>query len=121
VVAPLLLQLLPPLLPLVVMTIVLFGLSAGIFSLPLQTFIQLRAKSDLRGEILAASSFVNWLGILLAAVLTFLFSGPLKLSAAQGFSLLSLLTLLVSVSSLSSFPAMVRRSRQLLTSWLTGH
>jgi acyl-[acyl-carrier-protein]-phospholipid O-acyltransferase / long-chain-fatty-acid--[acyl-carrier-protein] ligase len=44
VVAPLLLQLLPSSLPLVVLTIVLFGLSAGIFSLPLQTFIQLRAQ-----------------------------------------------------------------------------
>lgn len=118
VAAPLLLQLLPPSLPLVVVTIVLFGLSAGIFSLPLQTFIQLRAKSDLRGEILAASSFVNWIGILLAAVLTFLFSGPLGLSAAQGFSILALLTLLVSISTLHSFPAMMRRSSQLLRNWL---
>jgi len=120
VMAPLLLYLLPPYLPLVVLIIVLFGLSAGIFSLPLQTFIQLRAKQDLRGEVLAASSFVNWVGILLAAVLTFLFSGPLKLSAAQGFSLLALLTLLVGVVTLHRFPAMTRRSRQLLHGWLTG-
>ncbi len=120
VLAPLLLQLLPAYLPLVVGTIVLFGLSAGIFSLPLQTFIQLRAKSDQRGEVLAASSFVNWVGILLAAMLTFLFSGPFKLSAAQGFSLVSLLTLLVSAATLRSFPAMARRSRRLLRGWLSG-
>jgi hypothetical protein len=53
-------------------------------------------------------------------VLTFLFSGPLKLSAAQGFSFLALLTLLVGAVTLPAFPAMTRRSRQLLRSWLKG-
>jgi len=51
---------------------------------------------------------------------TFLFSGPLKLTAAQGFSLLALLTLLASAVTLHGFPAMAGRSRQLLRNWLAG-
>ncbi len=110
VLAPLFLQLAPPALPLAVGIIILFGVSAGLFSLPLQTFIQLRARADLRGEVLAAASFMNWVGILLAALLTWLCSGPLRFSAAQGFSLLGLATLAVVLGILRSFPAMGRRA-----------
>lgn len=119
VLAPLLLRLSPPSLPLAVGVIILFGVSAGLFSLPLQTFIQLRTRSDLRGEVLAAASFMNWVGILLAALLTYLCSGPLGLSAAQGFSLLGLTTLAVVLGMLRSFPAMGRRAARIAGRCLT--
>jgi len=95
--ASVLLLLIPAKLFAVLLVILLFGISAGLFSLPLQTFIQLRAKPEIRGEVLAASSFINWIGILTASALTFLFSGPLKLTAAQGFSIMGGLTLLVTL------------------------
>lgn len=94
-IAPVLLHIVPANLPTVLIVILLFGISAGLFSLPLQTFIQLRAESKMRGEVLAASSFINWIGILVASALTFLFSGPLKLTASQGFSMLGAMTLLL--------------------------
>lgn len=93
--ASVLLQLVPGSSYPVIAVILLYGISAGLFSLPLQTFIQLQAEAEIRGEVLAASSFVNWIGILIASGLTFLFSGPLHLSAAQGFSLMGILNLLV--------------------------
>lgn len=96
-VAALLLQLIPASLYLVVASILLFGVSAGLFSLPLQTFIQLRADASLRGEVLAASSFSNWIGILIASAVTFLFSGPLQLTAAQGFGCMGIVNLLAVV------------------------
>jgi len=84
-----------------IIVIMLFGISAGFFSLPFQTFIQFGAKPTMRGEVLAASSFINWVGILLASAATFLVSAVFKLSAAEGFAVVGGLTLLVSFLTLS--------------------
>ncbi|HEX9078138.1 MAG TPA: MFS transporter, partial [Desulfuromonadaceae bacterium] len=114
-VAPLLLHSLPATLPSTLLILVFFGVSAGLFSLPLQTFIQFRAEPAKRGEVLAASSFVNWIGILLAAGLTWLLSGPLGLSAAQGLSLVGMLTLVLTILSLWILPDFLLRFIALLT------
>lgn len=108
-VAPILLHNAPTNLAAVLAIIVLFGISAGLFSLPLQTFIQLRAKPSIRGEVLAASSFINWVGILLAAGLTFLFSGPLQMTAAQGFSVMGLVTLALTLLTVRYLPDFLLR------------
>src|SRR6185369_10834556 len=98
--------------------VMFFGISAGLFSLPLQTFIQYRSEPDIRGEVLAASSFINWVGILAASGATYLFSGPLHLTASLGFSLLGGLTLVVSVVTIWRFPDILLRSRAMLSKWL---
>lgn len=107
--APVLLHNAPPHLPTVLATIVLFGVSAGLFSLPLQTFIQMRAEAAMRGEVLAASSFINWIGILIASGLTLLFSGPLNLSAAQGFSIIGVMTLALTLLTIRYLPDFLLR------------
>jgi acyl-[acyl-carrier-protein]-phospholipid O-acyltransferase / long-chain-fatty-acid--[acyl-carrier-protein] ligase len=114
-VAPLLLHAAPNSLGTCLVIIVCFGLSAGVFSLPLQTFIQLRADASQRGEVLAASSFLNWVGVLLASALTWLFSGPLGLSSAQGFSLMGGLTLLLTAVSFWVLPDFLLRFIALVT------
>ncbi len=95
--------------------LVLFGVSAGLFSLPLQTFIQFRADPAKRGEVLAASSFINWVAILIASGLTWLFSGPLGLSAAQGFSIVGVITLLFTLASFWVLPDFLLRFIALAT------
>ncbi|QXE89728.1 acyl-[ACP]--phospholipid O-acyltransferase [Geomonas subterranea] len=114
-VSPWLLHALPASLPVSLAVIVCFGISAGVFSLPLQTFIQLRADASMRGEVLAASSFINWIGILLASGLTWLFSGPLGLSAAQGFSIIGALTLVLTILSFRILPDFLVRFIALVT------
>jgi acyl-[acyl-carrier-protein]-phospholipid O-acyltransferase / long-chain-fatty-acid--[acyl-carrier-protein] ligase len=114
-IAPILLHVVPNNLWACLAIIVFFGLSAGLFSLPLQTFIQFRADPAKRGEVLAASSFINWVGILVASGLTWLFSGPLKLSAAQGFSLIGASTLVLTVISLWILPDFLLRFVALVT------
>jgi len=108
-VAPILLHNAPPNLATVLAIIVLFGISAGLFSLPLQTFIQMRSEPAIRGEVLAASSFVNWVGILIAAGLTYLFSGPMQMTAAQGFSVMGLITLLLTLVTIRYLPDFLLR------------
>lgn len=108
-IAPIMLHNAPASLSAVLPIIVLFGISAGLFSLPLQTFIQLRAEPSIRGEVLAASSFMNWVGILIAAGLTYLFSGPMHMTAAQGFSIMGLATLALTLSTLFALPDFLLR------------
>lgn len=89
--------------------ITFFGLSAGLFSLPLQTFIQFRAEPAKRGEVLAASTFISWVGILLASFLTWLLSGPLEMSAAQGFSMVGGVTMILTLITFWTLPDFLLR------------
>ena len=113
--APILLHVVSASLTVCIAILVTLGISAGLFSLPLQTFIQLRADPVKRGEILAAASFVNWIAILLASGLTFAVSGPLHLSAAQGFSSVGALTLLFSLAFVWLQPEVLQRFISLVT------
>src|SRR5512133_39232 len=113
--APLLLHAVPASLPSCLLIVVLFGVSAGLFSLPLQTFIQFRAAPAKRGEVLAASSFINWVGVLLASGLTYLISGPLGMTAAQGFSTVGVITLAFTLISFWVLPDFLLRFLALVT------
>ncbi|MDD2272514.1 MAG: acyl-[ACP]--phospholipid O-acyltransferase [Desulfuromonadaceae bacterium] len=114
-ITPILLHAVPSSLVTCLLILALFGISAGLFSLPLQTFIQFRADPARRGEVLAASSFINWVGVLLASGLTYLFSGPLGLSAAQGFSAIGVITLAVTLLSFWILPDFLIRFIALVT------
>ena len=114
-IAPILLHAVPSTLVSCLLILVLFGLSAGLFSLPLQTFIQVRAEPAKRGEVLAASSFINWVAILIASGLTWFLSGPLGLSAAQGFSTIGVITLLFTLLSFWALPDFLVRFLALVT------
>jgi acyl-[acyl-carrier-protein]-phospholipid O-acyltransferase/long-chain-fatty-acid--[acyl-carrier-protein] ligase len=91
------------------------GVSAGLFSLPLQTFIQYKADPAKLGEVLAASSFVSWFAILGASGLTWLFSGPMGLRAAQGFSTIGAITLVFTLISFWVLPDFLIRFIALIT------
>jgi acyl-[acyl-carrier-protein]-phospholipid O-acyltransferase/long-chain-fatty-acid--[acyl-carrier-protein] ligase len=108
-VAPILLHAVPATMVSCLLILVLFGVSAGLFSLPLQTFIQFRAEPAKRGEVLAASSFINWVAILIASGLTWVLSGPLGFSAAQGFSTVGVITLLFTLVSFWVLPDFLLR------------
>ena len=104
IVAQFLLWAAPPSVAAATAIVMLFGISAGFFSLPFQTFIQFEAEPAMRGEVLAASSFINWIGILLASALTFLVSATLKLSSAEGFAAIGGLTLFLTILTLWMIP-----------------
>ena len=50
------------------------GISAGLFTVPLQTFLQIRPPDEEKGRVIAAMNLINWIGILLSAALYFLVS-----------------------------------------------
>ncbi len=99
----------PPSVPLVLAIVFLFGGSAGLFIVPLQAFIQLKSPADRRGEILAASTFLSWVGVLLASGLLWLLSGPLAVSPGGSFSVLAAVTLVLTIITLRVLPDFLLR------------
>jgi acyl-[acyl-carrier-protein]-phospholipid O-acyltransferase/long-chain-fatty-acid--[acyl-carrier-protein] ligase len=104
----------PAHLPTVLLVVALFGISAGLFIVPLQAFIQLRSPADRRGEIQAASSFLSWVGALAASALLWLLSGPLGVSPGAAFTLLGAVTLALTVITLIVLPDFLLRFIALL-------
>ncbi len=45
----------------------LMGIAAGVFTVPLQVFLQARPPADQKGRVIGAMNLVNWIGILFSA------------------------------------------------------
>jgi acyl-[acyl-carrier-protein]-phospholipid O-acyltransferase/long-chain-fatty-acid--[acyl-carrier-protein] ligase len=69
------------------------GACAGAFNVPLDSFLQDRSPPEKRGEILSASNFLTFTGILCCAGLFYLLKDVLQLSARQVFLLTGLASL----------------------------
>lgn len=108
------LYLLPSYLPLHLALVLLLGLSAGLFLIPLHAFIQLRAPREKLGKILAASGFLSWSGVLVASGLAYLLSAAFGFSAAKSFLFLGLLTIGLTVATLWILPDFLLRFIALL-------
>lgn len=80
------------------------GFGAGLFILPVQSFLQYRSPPDKVGEIIAASGWLSWVGVLLASGLLYLCAGVLDLTAAQSFLFLSFVILGLALASLIALP-----------------
>ena len=88
--------------PVFIVAVVLFsGLSAGIYILPIQTFIQVESPDEHRGKIISISNFLGWIGILLASFLIYLFSETLHFYPSQGFLLLGILTVILTILTMT--------------------
>lgn len=85
------------------------GVGAGIYLIPIEAFIQFRAPRNRVGEVLAASSFLSWIGILGAAFLIFGLSFVPQWTPAQTFLLLGLITLGLTVATLILLPDFLTR------------
>jgi acyl-[acyl-carrier-protein]-phospholipid O-acyltransferase/long-chain-fatty-acid--[acyl-carrier-protein] ligase len=92
-----------------ILLVFIMGVSAGLFIVPIDTFIQIRSPAAKRGQILAASAFLGWIGVLLASVLIFILNGIFKLSASQMFMVLGLLTLVPAIATISMLPDFLAR------------
>ena len=74
------------------------GVGAGMFVVPLDTFLQMRLPADRRGEGLALNSFVSWIGVLLAG-LSMVGGSALGLTARQGVWAISAAALLLAAGA----------------------
>lgn len=80
------------------------GFGAGLFIVPVQSFLQYRSPPDRVGEVVAASGWLSWVGVLFASGLLFLCTAVLKLTAAQSFLLLAGFIAVMTVIALATLP-----------------
>ncbi|MHC5062124.1 MAG: MFS transporter, partial [Planctomycetota bacterium] len=82
----------------------LMGISAGLFIVPIHAYIQLKSPDERRGEVLAASSFLGWVGVLLASILIYVFSSIWQMSAAAVFTVLGVMTVVPTLVTIILLP-----------------
>ncbi|MCE5340429.1 MAG: MFS transporter [Planctomycetaceae bacterium] len=92
-----------------ILLVFIMGVSAGLFIVPIDTFIQLRSPAAKRGQILAASAFLGWIGVLLASVLIYVLNSIFKLSASQMFMVLGIITLVPALATIFMLPDFLAR------------
>jgi len=91
------------------------GLTAGLYDIPLQAFLQDRSPPQSRGAIMAAYNFLTFAGMLAASGVYWVLSGPLGLSARWIFLVGGVATALVTAAIVRLLPFhTVRLAIQLL-------
>ena len=96
--------LVPPTIKSVVMVIFVIGVSAGLFIVPLNAFVQFRSPRETRGQILASNSFLGFLGVAVSAGLLFVLSRVLGLTARTSFLVIGALTGLLAIVAIRVLP-----------------
>ena len=95
----------------------LMGLTAGVYDIPLQAFLQDRSPPESRGSLMAAYNFLTFAGMLLAAGIYWLLSSPLHLSSRAIFLVCGLTTLPVTFLIIRRLPF---ETAHLLTRMIVG-
>ena len=80
------------------------GLSAGLFIIPLQAFIQQRTPRHVMGKVLSLSSFLSFTGVLIASGLIYLFGSVWEWPARWGYIFIGSLTCVLSGITLYMLP-----------------
>jgi len=75
----------------------LMGFSAGLYIVPIHTLIQLKSPKYRRSEIIAASSFLGWLAMLVASGVILLCNNTLNMTIPKIMMLLGIFTLLAAI------------------------
>jgi len=84
--------------------VTLFGISAGLFIVPLNAFIQLRAPDAVRGRVLASSSYIGWVGIASAAGICIVCNKHLGVPLSTLFLGAGFLTLALAIGTIIILP-----------------
>lgn len=81
----------------VIFSLFFLGIGGGLFVVPFDAYIQSHSPQEKRGQVIGAVNFLSFVGVLFASGALYLFSSLLKLSPAQGFALMGLFKLLISL------------------------
>lgn len=71
------------------------GIFGGIFEIPLDSYIQVASPRKSRGQMVAATNFMSFMGVLFASALIYLNSEVFGINSDRGFTMIGLLTLAV--------------------------
>lgn len=75
--------------------IICMGIFGGTYLVPLDSYVQITSPKKLIGQVVASSTFLSFVGVLLASGLLYFVSVILGFKADKGFTILGTLTLIV--------------------------
>jgi len=94
---------------LVIPFVTMLGVSGGIFEIPLDSYIQVASPKQSRGQMVAATNFMSFIGVLIASALIYLNSEVFGLHSDKGFTLIGIFSLFIMVAySFQFFDYMTR-------------
>jgi acyl-[acyl-carrier-protein]-phospholipid O-acyltransferase/long-chain-fatty-acid--[acyl-carrier-protein] ligase len=79
----------------VIPLVVLLGLFGGMYQIPMDSYIQVASPNTSRGQIVAATNFLSFFGVLCASGMLYIVSEVLGLKADKGFTIVGSITLMV--------------------------
>jgi len=79
----------------VVPLVVLLGLFGGMYQIPMDSYIQVASPNTSRGQIVAATNFLSFFGVLCASGMLYMVSEVLGFKADKGFTIVGSITLAV--------------------------
>jgi acyl-[acyl-carrier-protein]-phospholipid O-acyltransferase / long-chain-fatty-acid--[acyl-carrier-protein] ligase len=92
-----LLYLFPSRLTVVAPVVLLTGMFGGIWVVPFDSFIQAYSPDHARGQMVAATNFLGFMGVLCASAMIYILSEILNLQAYQGFLIMGIICLIITV------------------------
>lgn len=75
----------------------LLGFFGGMYAIPLDSYIQFASPNEYRGQIVGATNFLSFLGVLFASGLLYLLSEVFQISSEKGFTVIGSIVLLVTI------------------------
>jgi acyl-[acyl-carrier-protein]-phospholipid O-acyltransferase / long-chain-fatty-acid--[acyl-carrier-protein] ligase len=76
----------------VIPLVTLLGICGGLFEIPLDSYIQVASPRKSRGQMVAATNFMSFVGVLFASGLIYLNSEVFGIQSDQGFTMIGFLT-----------------------------
>ena len=77
--------------------VVIVGIFGGLYQIPLDSYVQVASPHKYRGQMIAATNFLSFFGVLCASVLLYVITETLGLSPNKGFAVIGYLSLIVTV------------------------
>jgi acyl-[acyl-carrier-protein]-phospholipid O-acyltransferase/long-chain-fatty-acid--[acyl-carrier-protein] ligase len=75
--------------------LIIMGIAGGVFVIPFDSFIQINSPIETRGQVIAATNFLSFIGVLVASISIFLLNGILDFSPGASFRAFGLASLLL--------------------------
>lgn len=75
-----------------ILILTLLGIAGGAYLIPFDSFIQVNSPDEKRGQVIAASNFFSFIGVLFSSATLYMISEEWGFSAASGFAIMGVLT-----------------------------
>lgn len=89
--------------------LVLIGIFGGLYIVPLNAFIQIKTKPQIRGRVIAANNILNALFMVISALAGALLLGVANTSIPRFFLIIAVANILVAISIYSAVPEFIKR------------